>query len=162
MRVDLPPEAVTEAAQQTHSLVQASLAFMAAPTQTEPEPSAAPAPMRTQDAPVAAPASLAAVSRELTPAFRLAETPVAAGLKSKAQATLAALRLLKELEAQERPATEPEKQVLAGFCGFGPLANHLFPAPGTQRYKEGWAELGQELAALLTAAEYESAKRSTF
>ncbi|MCB0084045.1 MAG: hypothetical protein KDE47_24070 [Caldilineaceae bacterium] len=125
MRVDLPPEALTEAAQQTPSLVQASLAFIEAPAQTEPEQPAAPSPISAQTAPAAAPASLAAVSRELAPAFRLAETPVAAGLKGKAQATLTALRLLKELEAQERPATAAEKQVLAGFSGFGPLANHL-------------------------------------
>ncbi|MCB0208660.1 MAG: DEAD/DEAH box helicase family protein, partial [Anaerolineae bacterium] len=96
------------------------------------------------------------------PTFRPDTRPPATGLKAKAEATLAALRLLKTVEAENRPATADEKQVLAGFSSFGPLANHIFPEPGTDRYKDGWEALGQELAALLTREEYDSAKRSTF
>ena len=84
------------------------------------------------------------------------------GLKANAEMTLAALRLLKTLEADNRAATLDEKRTLAGFSGFGALANHIFPEPGTQSYKAGWQALGQELAELLTLAEYASAKRSTF
>ena len=52
--------------------------------------------------------------------------------------------------------------MLAGFTGFGVLANHIFPVPGTDHYKDGWEPLGRELADLLTPEEYDSAKRSTF
>ena len=97
-----------------------------------------------------------------TTPFRLENQQQATGLKAKAEATLAALRLLKTLEAEDLPATAAEQQVLAGFSGFGPLANHIFPEPGTDVYKAGWEELGRELAALLTQEEYDSAKRSTF
>lgn len=83
-------------------------------------------------------------------------------LNDKARKTIDALYLLKYLEAEGRPATDEEKEVLAGFSGFGPLANHIFPEPGTDRYKPGWSGWGDELKNLLTEEEYESAKRSTF
>lgn len=92
--------------------------------------------------------------------FRLDDAATSTGLKPKAKATIAAIRLLKLLDG--RPATTEEKRVLAGFSGFGSLANYIFPEPGTNRYKPGWEALGKELAELLTPEEYESAKRSTF
>ncbi|MEM7125692.1 MAG: hypothetical protein AAF702_05165 [Chloroflexota bacterium] len=94
--------------------------------------------------------------------FALAEVTTASGLKAKAEDLLAAIRLLKTLEAEERDATAAEKRVLARFTGFGAVANHIFPEPGTDTFKEGWQEIGQELATLLTLDEYASAKRSTF
>lgn len=87
---------------------------------------------------------------------------VSSGLKARARATLEALRLLKTLEAEKRPATDAEKTLLAGFGGFGMLANHIFPQPGSGRYKPGWEALGAELSQLLTPDEYDSAKRSTY
>ena len=110
-----------------------------------------------------------ALSPAITPTLTVVDappaplvSPMSSGLKGKAKATVAALHMLKTLEAEERPATQDEKEILARFSGFGPLANHIFPEPGTENYKEGWVELGRELAALLTDAEYASAKRSTF
>lgn len=99
-------------------------------------------------------------NNEAASRFRLEDQAAASGLKAKAKATIAAIRLLKLLDG--RPATAEEKRVLAGFSGFGPLANYIFPEPGTNRYKPGWEALGKELAELLTPEEYESAKRSTF
>jgi len=53
--------------------------------------------------------------------------------------------------------------VLARFCGFGPVALSIFPDPVTGTYKDaGWQAVGEELATLLTPAEYDSAKRTTF
>lgn len=54
-------------------------------------------------------------------------------------------------------------QVLARFSGFGPVALSIFPDPVTGRYKDaGWQVLGEELQSLLSPAEYDSAKRTTF
>jgi type I restriction-modification system DNA methylase subunit len=56
-----------------------------------------------------------------------------------------------------------EKHILACFAGFGPVALSIFPDPVRGGYKDsGWWTLGQELKALLTPEEYDSAKRTTF
>jgi N12 class adenine-specific DNA methylase len=90
-------------------------------------------------------------------------TAIASGEKSKARDILTAIRTLKQVEVEKRPATSEEKQVLARFAGFGPVALSIFPDPVTGRYKDaGWQALGEELKSLLTAPEYDSAKRTTF
>ncbi|HTU22725.1 MAG TPA: DEAD/DEAH box helicase family protein, partial [Gemmataceae bacterium] len=83
-----------------------------------------------------------------------------------------AIRTLKRIEREQRTATEDEKQSLARFAGFGPVAKVIFPDEVLLRkhpdhpyrgYKDaGWQVLGEELKALLTPEEYESAKRTTF
>src|SRR5205823_1873571 len=56
-----------------------------------------------------------------------------------------------------------ERPTLSCFSGFGPVALSIFPDPVTGRYKDAsWQDLGEELKALLTPEEYESAKRTTF
>ncbi|MBX3396727.1 MAG: DEAD/DEAH box helicase family protein [Phycisphaerae bacterium] len=87
----------------------------------------------------------------------------AGGEKEKARDILAAIRTLQQIEREKRPASFEEKQVLARFPGFGPVALSIFPDPVTGRYKNaGWQVLGEELQALLSPAEYDSAKRTTF
>ena len=87
----------------------------------------------------------------------------ASGDKGKARDLLAAIRTLHAVERDQRPATADEQAALAQFPGFGPVALGLFPNPVTGRYKDaGWQVLGEELRALLTPAEYASAKRTTF
>lgn len=87
----------------------------------------------------------------------------ASGDKAKARDIVAAIRVLKELESDSRPATDLERQLLARFGGFGPVALSLFPDPITGKYKDhGWETLGLELQSLLSIDEYESAKRTTF
>ena len=77
--------------------------------------------------------------------------PIASGEKSKARDILTAIRTLKQVEEEKRPATEEEKQALARFAGFGPVALSIFPDPVTGRYKDaGWQALGEELKTLLT------------
>jgi hypothetical protein len=88
---------------------------------------------------------------------------VASGEKAKARDLLAAIRVLKTIEQEQRPSTPEERQTLARFAGFGPVALSIFPDPVTARYKDAaWQELGEELATLLTPQEYDSAKRTTF
>ena len=88
--------------------------------------------------------------------------PIASGEKSKARDILTAIRTLKQVEEEKRPATAEEKQSLARFAGFGPVALSIFPDPVTGRYKDGWQSVGEELKTLLSPTEYDSAKRTTF
>lgn len=162
MRVDLPAAPVPDA--EVTRPVQAPLLFAdssPAPETAQPAPAIHPPKHQpTSDRP--SQPALTLTAPVPAPVFRPQARPPATGLKAKAEATLAALRVLKTVEAEARSATAEEKQVLAGFSGFGPLANHIFPEPGTERYKTGWEALGRELVALLTEDEYNSAKRSTF
>ncbi len=88
---------------------------------------------------------------------------IASGEKAKARDILAAIRTLKAIEQERRPATDEEKQTLARFAGFGPVALSIFPDPVTGRFKDaGWQAIGEELKTLLTPEEYGSAKRTTF
>jgi hypothetical protein len=87
---------------------------------------------------------------------------LASGEKAKARDLLAAIRTLKRIEQEHRPPTPDERQTLARFGGFGPLALSIFPDPVTGRYKDGWQALGEELKSLLSPEEYDSAKRTTF
>src|SRR2546428_185399 len=87
----------------------------------------------------------------------------ASGEKAKARAILAAIRTLQAVEQAQRPATPEERQVLARFPGFGPVALMLFPDPVTGCYKDAtWQTLGDQLQALLPPEDYASAKRTTF
>jgi len=95
---------------------------------------------------------------ERSPAFAQA-----GGEKTKARDILAAIRTAKNIEHEGRPATTEEQQVLSRFAGFGPVALSIFPDPVTGRYKDAsWQALGEELKALLTPEDYDSAKRTTF
>jgi len=88
---------------------------------------------------------------------------IAAGEKEKARDIIAAIRTLQRVESEERAATPQERQALARFAGFGPVALSIFPDPVTREFKDaGWERLGEELKSLLTPAEYNSAKRTTF
>lgn len=101
--------------------------------------------------------------REQTPAEPATLPPVASGERAKARDLLAAIRTLKQLEAERRAATPQERTILARFSGFGPVALSLFPNPAIGAYKDAsWQALGEELRSLLTPDEYDSAKRTTF
>jgi N12 class adenine-specific DNA methylase len=93
-------------------------------------------------------------------------TPLAmasTGEKAKAHDILAAIRTLKRIEEEHRPASMEEKAVMARFNGFGAVALSIFPDPMTDEFKDpSWAVVGTELKALLTEEEYASAKRTTF
>ena len=67
------------------------------------------------------------------------------------------------VEKENRPATSAERDILARFPGFGPVALSIFPDPVTGKYKDAsWQAIGQELKSLLSPEEYDSAKRTTF
>ena len=99
----------------------------------------------------------------MNPPPTLLTLPLASGEKAKARDILAAIRTLQRIEQEQRPATPDERQALARFAGFGPVALSIFPDPVTGRYKDAaWQALGEELRALLSPEEYASAKRTTF
>ncbi len=88
---------------------------------------------------------------------------IASGEKAKARAILSAIRTLKAIEHDRRPATADERLILSRFGGFGAVALSLFPDPVSGEYKDaGWQALGEELRSLLSPEEWESAKRSTY
>jgi len=88
---------------------------------------------------------------------------LSSGEKTKARDILDAIRTLKTLEQERRGASDSEKTALGKFSGFGPVALSIFPDPVSGKYKDdGWKALGEELKSLLTPAEYDSAKRTTF
>ncbi len=94
--------------------------------------------------------------------YHTTEPTFASGEKAKACDIIAAIRTLHRIEQEKRRATPEERDVLARFSGFGPVALSIFPDPVTHRYKEGWQDIGEELKSLLTPDAYASAKRTTF
>lgn len=78
------------------------------------------------------------------------------GPKSKYRDNVAAIRLLKKIEKEERMATAEEQKVLVKYVGWGMLASPL-----DESYHKGWEEEYEELKELLTKEEYESAQRSS-
>jgi N12 class adenine-specific DNA methylase len=80
------------------------------------------------------------------------------GLHEKAKANIAAIRLLKTLEAEDREATEEEKAVLVKYAGWGALAQ-VFEYEW--RIRSEWKETARQVQELLTSEEWESAKAST-
>ena len=112
--------------------------------------------------PIATPTPIT-VGRDTAASHAAMRPGMASGEKSKARDILAAIQTLKSIEREHRLATDDEKLTLARFSGFGPVALSIFPDPVTGKYKDaGWQAVGGELKTLLTADEYDSAKRTTF
>lgn len=83
--------------------------------------------------------------------FRITNDDLGTGtLGEKFDRNLAAVRLLKSLEAADRPATAEEQQVLSQYVGWGGMASAF--SPNNRRY--------EELKNLLTADEYKAARAS--
>jgi N12 class adenine-specific DNA methylase len=78
------------------------------------------------------------------------------GLHEKARDNLAAIRTLKEIEGENRDATDAEKAVLARYVGWGAMSGAF------DRWQPGeWKQTAKDVEALLTEEEYESARAST-
>lgn len=79
----------------------------------------------------------------------------AGGQKTKYQNNVAAIRLLKDLEAQGRSATPEEQEVLSRYVGWGGIPQAF------DETNEKWASEYAELKTILTPEEYASARGST-
>ncbi len=80
------------------------------------------------------------------------------GLHEKANANIAAIRLLKKIEAENRDATNEEKGILVRYAGWGALAQVFEYA---YSLKPEWKTAATELKSLLTEEEYDSARATT-
>ena len=74
------------------------------------------------------------------------------GAKMKFRANVDAIRTLKTLEAEKRPATAEEKEILSKYVGWGALAKTF------DKNDEKWATEYKELSELLTPQEYAQAR----
>lgn len=83
------------------------------------------------------------------------EPEVPTGAKAKFAANLNAIRTLKQIEQRGTPATEAEQDVLAGYLGWGGLADAFDPN------KDSWHSEYEQLKDLLTPEEYAAAQEST-
>ena len=77
------------------------------------------------------------------------------GEKARYKANVEAIRLVKQLEAEGRYATEAEQVILSKYVGWGGLANAF------DQRKTEWSKEFAELKELLTDEEYTSARGST-
>ncbi len=77
------------------------------------------------------------------------------GLKAKFNANIAAIQTLKLIEAEKRPATNEEKEILSRYVGWGGLA------PAFESDNKKWEKEHTVLTELLTSEEYRSALAST-
>ena len=77
------------------------------------------------------------------------------GEKARYKANIEAIKLVKQLEAENRYATEAEQVILSKYVGWGGLANAF------EQKKAEWAKEYSELKELLTEEEYALARGST-
>lgn len=77
------------------------------------------------------------------------------GAKEKFRKNIAAIKLLYQLEAENRLASPDEQEILAQYSGWGGLAEAFDDT------KDNWYQEYNELKALLSTEEYEAAKEST-
>ena len=89
--------------------------------------------------------------RRNPPTFHITDDNLGNGtLGEKFDRNLAAVRLLKSLEAADRPATAEEQQVLSQYVGWGGMASAF--SPDNRHY--------EQLRSLLTEDEYKAARAS--
>jgi N12 class adenine-specific DNA methylase len=88
--------------------------------------------------------------------YRISETDgVGDGsIKEKCRANLAAIKLLRRLDAENRPATGEDKSALVRYVGWGGIPQIFSPA-------SDWQTENQELTSLLSEEEFRAARAST-
>lgn len=81
------------------------------------------------------------------------------GKKTKFKANIEAIKTIKLLEQEKRPATKAEQKVLSQFVGWGGLAEAFKREDGS--ISKGWDKEVAELEQLLTKEEYQAAVDSS-
>ncbi|HEL0414119.1 TPA: DEAD/DEAH box helicase family protein, partial [Streptococcus equi subsp. zooepidemicus] len=76
--------------------------------------------------------------------------------RDKVEMNVAAIRLVKRLEAEQRQATPSEQELLAKYVGWGGLANEFF-----DEYNPKFSKEREELKTLVTDKEYSDMKQSS-
>ncbi len=75
--------------------------------------------------------------------------------RQKAQRNISALKILKQIENEKRPATADERTIMSAYLGWGGIPE-IFDAENAS-----WSEEYGILKSLLTTTEYDSARAST-
>ncbi|MDX1951078.1 MAG: DEAD/DEAH box helicase family protein [Verrucomicrobiota bacterium] len=88
--------------------------------------------------------------------YRITETDLVGegSIREKCRGNLAAIRLLKQLQAECRPADDKEKSLLVRYVGWGGIPQIFTPAAD-------WRTANAELSSLLSEAEFRAARAST-
>lgn len=91
--------------------------------------------------------------------YRLAADDIAAiestGQRAKARQNVDAIRLLRTLEREGRPATPEEQATLARYTGWGQFPRVFDPDP------KDWGDIAAELKALVSEEEFAAMRKST-
>lgn len=113
-------------------------------------------PKEEKPVPVPVQAAQGAASQQERINFRMPEDTVPlGGPKARYQNNVAAIRLLKDLESEDRLATPAEQAVLSKYVGWGGLQEAFDPSA------KSWSAEYKELKDLLTEDEYSAAREST-
>ena len=75
--------------------------------------------------------------------------------RQKAQRNISALKILKQIENEKRPATADERVIMSAYLGWGGIPE-IFDVENVS-----WSEEYGILKSLLTTTEYDSARAST-
>ena len=81
------------------------------------------------------------------------------GAKTKYRQNVEAIRTLRQIQSEDRPATKDEQKILAKWVGWGGLAQAFGRSDGSTA--KGWEREAAELKELLTPEEWETAQNST-
>jgi len=79
----------------------------------------------------------------------------AGGPKEKFRRNIEAIKNLQKIEAEQRPATPEEQEILSRYVGWGSLPEAF------EENRKGWEKEYSELKGLLSESEYVSAREST-
>lgn len=80
---------------------------------------------------------------------------IGTGQKTKFRANIVAIKTLKLVETENRPASSDEQRIMSGYTGWGGMAQAFNPELGA------WRKEYDELIGVLTPEEYESVRAST-
>ena len=119
----------------------------------EPERETITAEVVSSDEPVAEESTTPAPTPDKGDNFTITDDNLGdGGAKTKFRANVDAIKTLKTLEAEKRPATAEEKEILSKYVGWGALAKAF------DKNDEKWATEYKELSELLTPQEYAQAR----
>lgn len=119
----------------------------------EPERETITAEVVSSDEPVAEESTTPAPTPDKGDNFTITDDNLGdGGAKTKFRANVDAIKTLKTLEAEKRPATAEEKEILSKYVGWGALAKAF------DKNDEKWAAEYKELSELLTPQEYAQAR----
>jgi N12 class adenine-specific DNA methylase len=91
------------------------------------------------------------------PTFKPSAFAPAASAEQRIEDNIAAIKLLKELQATPRPLTDADRNTLLRYCGWGGLAR-VFSPDGSNAHQ--WAKYRDELASITTEAEFNQMRSS--